>query len=125
MTLKPSINTAALFGAIDQRDWITFESFLTEDVTFRYGSQPEVCGRANVLAAAEQAVAIFSSLEHKINRVFQDVDSLFVSGTVRYKLPDGAVIEVPFLNHFTLEKELIRQYLIYIDPSPVMAALSR
>jgi hypothetical protein len=123
MNHKP-LNTESLFTAIDNRDWKTFGTFLTADVTFRYGSQPAVTGRDNVLTAAEQAVAIFTSLEHRIEQLFQDGDSVFVSGTVRYGLPHGRVVEVPFLNHFMMKADLIEKYLIYIDPSPVFAALS-
>jgi len=113
----------ALFASIDRRDWAAFGAHLTDDVTFRYGSQPPVTGKAAVLEAAAGAVAPFSAVAHTFDRDWTtDTDSV-VAGQVAYTLPSGQVIALEFLNRFKLSDGKIREYLIFIDASPVFAAL--
>jgi ketosteroid isomerase-like protein len=112
-----------LLAAVDRRDWTAFGEALTDDVTFRYGSQPPVTGKAAVLAAAEGAVAPFEAVAHTLERVWRDGNDDVVAGQVAYTLPGGETIRLEFLNRFRLVDGRIQQYLIFIDASPVFAAL--
>lgn len=117
------IDYATLFSAIDRRDWHTFGTFLTDDVTFKYGSLPATTGHAAVLAAAEGAVAPFTKVRHSYDNDWSAPDDLVVAGTVTYTLPTGREITLPFLNRLKLSGGKVREYLIFIDPAPVFSAL--
>jgi ketosteroid isomerase-like protein len=117
------IDYHALLAAIDRRDWTAFGAFLTDDVTFRYGSQAAVTGKPAVLAAAEAAVAPFLAVAHTYDRDWTTDTDAVVAGQVAYMLGTGETIALPFLNRFTLVDGRIREYLIYIDASPVFNAL--
>jgi 1,4-dihydroxy-2-naphthoate polyprenyltransferase len=112
----------ALFAAIDRRDWQAFGAALSDDVTFRYGSGSAVHGKAAVLAAADGALAAFSAVRHTLGSTWDGDTGVVVEGEVRYTLPDGREIALPFLNRFGLRDGLISEYFIFIDPSPIAAA---
>lgn len=117
------LDYSAIFSSIDRGDWAAFGSFLTDDVTFRYGSQPVVHGKAAVLAASEAAVAPFTKVQHHYDTDWASTSDCVVAGDVSYTLPSNETIRLPFLNRFKLEDGKIREYLIFIDASPVFAAL--
>jgi ketosteroid isomerase-like protein len=112
---------APLFRSIDERDWRTFGSFLTPDVVFRYGSAPAVSGHAAVLGAADGAVAPFASVRHELSAFWDSGSRMAMEGQVTYALADGRSVTLPFVNVFGMRDGLIAEYLIYIDPAPVMA----
>lgn len=120
---RVSFDARHLFDCIDRRDWAGFGSFLTDDVVFRYGSQAPVQGRDAVLAAAAAALAPFSQVEHRFDRQWADPHDTVVAGQVIYTLPAGRQIPLDFLNRFRMRDGKIREYLIHIDASPVLAAL--
>lgn len=119
------MDTATLFSTIDRKDAVGFASFLTPDVTFRMGSNPAVVGRD----VAEAFVAgFFSTIEgsrHSDLREYAMGDDLFLEGTVSYLLANGKEIAVPFLNRLRLVDGLAAEYRIYLDPTPVMTALTQ
>ena len=119
------MDTNALFAAIDRKDAAGFASFLTEDAVFRMGSNPPVRGRR---AAQDFVAGFFLTIEgsrHTGLREYEAGDGLFLEGTVDYALPNGRSVAVPFLNRLRLEGGLAAEYLIYLDPAPVAAAMSQ
>lgn len=111
----------ALFGSIDGKHTDAFLSFLTEDAVFRYGSGPDVTGRAAIGAAVGQFFATIQSSSHRLRRLWQQPDSAVCQGDVRYVRLDGRSITVPFCNVFELRDAKISRYEIYIDPTPLLA----
>lgn len=110
-----------LFRGIDARDAEAFAAFLTEDVEFRYGSQPAVLGRA---AVREHVAGFFSDLEglsHELHGFWwgEAGKVCFIQGEVTYAMPGGGTVTLPFLNQFVFRGELIRRYLVYADPTPL------
>ena len=108
-----------LLRSIDERDWDTFVSHLTEDAEFRYGSGQTAVGRESIRSAADQAVSPFAAVEHELVDVWERPDSTVVQGKVTYQWPDGHRQTLPFLNLFSMRDALITKYLIFIDPSPL------
>ncbi len=118
------MDVPALFAAIDRLDATAFASFIAEDGVFQMGSYLPVQGRP----ATESFVAgFFGTLcytRHSGLRTYEAGENLFVEGRVAYGLPNGKEVEVPFLNRLRLEGGLAAEYLIYLDPTPVAAALA-
>ena len=46
-------------------------------------------------------------------------DSMVCQGVVTYTRGDGRDVSVPFTNIFRFEGDLIRDYLVYVAPSPL------
>jgi len=112
---------------IDAKDSVGFVNFLTEDGIFRFGNQPDVKGRK---AVADYAAAFFNmikSSEHEIVNYWhppvggQVSDCIIWQGKVLYTRLDEKKVTVNFCNIFYMKGELIDQYLIYIDNTPLFA----
>jgi ketosteroid isomerase-like protein len=114
-----------LFAAIDSQDPDRFASFLTEDVRFRWGSQPPITGRREVRDHVQAFFSGFQALSHRILEFWEAPDRrvLFVQGEVSYTLASGQVVSLPFLNLFRVHGRAISEYLIYADPTPLTAAM--
>ena len=111
-----------LFNSIDNMDAAKFASFLTEDASFKFGSQPTVIGRKNI----EKFVAGFFSsikrLEHKVTRNFSEKNTLICEGIVTYTRLDEKNVSIPFVNFLEISGDKINNYKIYIDPTPLFAS---
>lgn len=114
----------ALFASIDRMDPEGFAAFLTEGGTFHMGSYPPAVGRAAVAKFVRGFWTTVESSAHSGVRVYGQGEDRFVEGTVTYGLKNGRTVAVPFLNRFRMEGELIAEYLIYLDPTPVAEAMA-
>lgn len=110
-----------LFAAIDSQDVEAFVAFLTEDAVFRFGSAPDVRGRADIGAAVTAFFSSIKSSSHSVDHVWRDQESLACEGTVNYQRHDGSEVAIPFADVFHLKGELIATYSIYIDIGPLFA----
>lgn len=110
-----------LFAAIDASDARRFASYLSPDGVFRFANAPPVHGRAAIEAAVAGFFATIRSSRHQLQRVWQDAGSYAVQGTVTYTRLDGRELTVPFVDVFVMRGELIAEYLIYIDITPLYA----
>jgi ketosteroid isomerase-like protein len=117
--MAKKIALSELLAAIDAQDARKFASFLTEDVVFRYGSNAPVHGRQ---AVQDYVAAFFGNLDALRHRLLADWESdgaLICEGEVTYTLPGGKEVTVPFVNVFGMQDGKIKEYKIYIDPTPL------
>jgi ketosteroid isomerase-like protein len=108
-----------LIASIDGMDADRFVSFLTGDAIFRYGSNPPVEGKGAVREAVAGVFSMFRALTHTLEGVWAHPDAVFVQGTVQYTMHDGSAVSLPFVDCFKMDGEKIREFLIYIDPTPL------
>jgi hypothetical protein len=59
--------------------------------------------------------------KHKVNDYWKREDSVVWQGEVLYNRLDGKQVTVNFVNIFHLRENLIKNYIIYIDNSPLFA----
>jgi ketosteroid isomerase-like protein len=110
-----------LGGVIDAKDSELFASYFTEDGIFRFGNAEPVKGRR---AVADYVAAFFNMIkgsEHKVINFWEQGESVIWQGEVNYTRLDGNKVTVQFTNIFYMKGELIDQYLIYIDNTPLFA----
>jgi ketosteroid isomerase-like protein len=108
-----------LFASIDGMDSDTFVSYLTDDAVFRWGAMPPANGRDTIHQTVTGVFGMFKALKHSIHGVWAHPDAIFVQGEAAYTRLDGSVVELPFLNCFKMQGDKIREYLIYLDPTPL------
>ena len=109
-----------LFRAIDTKDAEAFVGHLSEDAVFSYGSQPAVKGRAAIRDYVAAFFDMFTGLEHSIAEVHRVApDRAIVEGHVTYRRNDKPHVTLPFANVFGIRDGKIRDYRVYIDPSPL------
>lgn len=110
----------SLFDAIDAMDVERFAEHLTSDVRFAYGSREPVEGRPAVMESVTAFFGAFGAIRHEVERVLDcGPDHVVVEGRVTYGTHDGRSVTVPFANVFSMAGEAIRDYRIYVDPTPL------
>jgi uncharacterized protein (TIGR02246 family) len=118
--MADTMQLEGLFKAIDAKDADSFVSYLTEDAVFRYGSGDAVKGREAIREYVAGFFGTIQALQHRVTETWGQDGSLVCQGEVTYTKLDGNEIILPFVNVFRLDKERVRDYRIYIDPSPLM-----
>jgi len=113
------VDLEQLLGAVDRKDVDAFVSFLAEDAVFRYGSQDPVRGKAAIRDSVAMFLGMIPAISHRLIDTWERDDTLVCQGEVTYTLLDGREVTIPFVNVFRLDGELIRDYLVYVDPTPL------
>lgn len=108
-------------NSIDSKNAKQFSEFITEDGTFRFGNAESVKGRKNI----EDYVAYFFTMikgsSHKIVNLWDDGKNIVWQGEVEYTRLDEKKVTVNFVNVFYMKEDMITDYLIYIDNTPLFA----
>jgi ketosteroid isomerase-like protein len=110
-----------MFAAGDRGDTDRLLSFLTDDVVLVFGNAEPV-GRGGIKEQWGQIMSTLKGIRHEIHDIWhaaEDPDVLIARMTVHYSKLDGSVVSVPCVNVFRLKGDLVADYRIYIDVSPV------
>lgn len=110
----------SLFATIDARQTPGFVAYLCEDGLFRYGSNPEIVGRAAIATCVDQVFSTFLASEHELKRCWEVDNCRIAQGVVTYTRLDHAKVSLPFCNVLTMRGTLVERYEIFIDPTPLM-----
>jgi limonene-1,2-epoxide hydrolase len=120
MELKSFLEDVA--GSIDNKDAKKFASFITPDGQFRFGNAPAAHGTEAIEQVVDWFFTTIKSSKHEILKTWVDEDGHIVwQGRVTYTRLDDKVVPVEFVNIFNMEGDKIKDYLIYIDNSPLTA----
>ena len=116
-----SRETGGLFAAIDANDAAAFVGYLTDDAVFRFGSAPAVKGRAAIQEAVGGFFETIAGCSHTVTNKLGQGTTLVCEGEVSYRRHNGTEITLPFTDVFEYDGDLIGQYKIYMDISPLYA----
>ncbi|MEM9351695.1 MAG: nuclear transport factor 2 family protein [Planctomycetota bacterium] len=116
---KPYAFLDDLTPALDSMVTADVLAFLTEDCLLQAGNFEPVRGKAAIAAAFDNLYSRIKGLRHTIVEDFAGGGRVTYRGSVTYKLKDDTLLTVPFCDVFTIEDDLIAEYLIYIDWSGV------
>lgn len=108
-----------LFTIIDRKDAEGFPLFFTDNAVFRFANAPRVSGKDNIRKAVHDFFIKIKALRHHITGVWEFDDIIICEGDVTYTRQDDTTIILPFVNILRMEKDLIADYRIYIDISPL------
>ena len=109
----------ALFATVDRMDAKGFSEFFSDEGLFRFGNAPTVKGRSEIASAVEQFFASIKSLEHRIIETWSAGDTEIVEVEVTYTRSDDSLVDLMAACVFRMQGELIRDYRIYMDISPL------
>jgi ketosteroid isomerase-like protein len=116
-----SRDVAQTFADIDAFDPDKFVAHLTPDVTFRFGNADPVTGRAAVREGVAGFFSTIDGLTHHLRNVFESGDTVIVQADVEYRRLDGKTVTVPNADILVYDGDLVRDWQIYIDVTPVYA----
>ena len=106
-----------LFQSIDNSNTDAFLTFLSDDVTFRFGNAEPVKGKENVGNTVQGFFDSIKTLSHDLHEVWEHPDAVVCHGTVTYTRHDSTTLTVPFANVFGINGNLVRDYRIFVDVS--------
>ncbi len=110
-----------LLKSIDEMDAEKFCGYLTENASFKFGNADAVIGRKNIKDAVAGFFTTINGMKHTISDIVESGQSLVCRGDVTYAKKDGSEVSVPFVNFFKMDGDLVSDYQIYIDISPLFA----
>ncbi len=116
-----SRDVAAIFADIDAFDPDKFVAHLTPDATFRFANANPVTGRAAVKEAVTGFFSSIAGLTHHILNVYEVGDIAIAQIDVEYRRLDGKSVTVPNADILVFDGDLVRDWQIYIDVTPVYA----
>ena len=111
----------SISNTIDAKDGKAFSDFITEDGEFRFGNAEVVKGRNAIADYVNYFFTMIKASKHKIVNVWKNDDKVIWQGVVKYTRLDEKVVDVNFVNIFYMNGDLIKEYLIYIDNTPLFA----
>ena len=94
-----------LFASIDARETKEFVGFLTEDASFRYGSNVDVHGRPAIAACVDYVFTTFRASSHQLLRHWDTADCRIAQGVVTYTRLDDRKVSLPFCNVLTMHEQ--------------------
>jgi ketosteroid isomerase-like protein len=116
-----SRDVAAIFADIDAFDPDKFVAHLTPDATFRFANADPVTGRAAVKEAVTGFFSSIAGLTHHILNVYEVGEIAIAQIDVEYRRLDGKSVTVPNADILVFDGDLVRDWQIYIDVTPVYA----
>jgi ketosteroid isomerase-like protein len=120
-TSYPTEFSAALFGAADTGDIERFAGLLAENVKFRFANANPVTGRANAREALTEFLTTIAGIQHDVLEEWRIGDVVLQQMTVTYTRHDGKKVTIPAANVLRLDGELVVDYQVYADLTPVYA----
>lgn len=110
-----------LFQSIDAMNTNKFLTFLADDAQFRFGNAPAAVGRDMIHQAVDGFFQSIKRISHNILRTWTYPDTVICQGEVTYTRHDGSQLTLPFVNIFGMKNNLIKDYMIYMDITPLYA----
>ena len=110
-----------LFGAVDAKDTPRFLEFLAEDASFRFGNLPVCRGKREIGVAVQGFFDSIDACSHQLATSWEVPGFVICHGAVTYTRHDRTAVSVPFANIFGVHENLIRDYLIFADITPLFS----
>jgi hypothetical protein len=117
--MKTSAWVHQLLKTVDARDANGFVSYLTEKAHLRLGNGPVVTGKDKIRETISGFFSSIKALKHVILETWAQSDVVILQGEATYTRKDGSQITLPFMNLYRMKGQLIDQYLVYVDLSPL------
>ena len=108
-----------LFESLDAMDTEGFLRFLADDARFRFGNEQTVIGKDAIHQAVEDFFSSIRGLKHRLLEIWVHTETVICQGEVTYTRTDNTKVTIPFVNIWRMEGDRIREYLIYIDITPL------
>jgi SnoaL-like domain len=111
-----------LFGASDAFELDRYVGFLAPDVRFQFGNAAPILGRDNVREAVGSFFGTIAGIKHDILVEWFPEENVSVQKlSVTYTRHDGNTVVLPAVNVLRIEDDLVTDYQIYVDLTPVYA----
>jgi hypothetical protein len=110
-----------LFADIDTMVPGAFAQHLAEEVTMCFGNAPRIQGRAACRDAWAGFCALVEGVHHEVVNQWSVGDTTIAEAAVTYTRKDSACVTVPVVTIYRAGGELIDDYRVFLDLTPVFA----
>jgi hypothetical protein len=113
--------TRRLLHAADT-DIARFFGFFSADCVFRMGNNDPVEGSEAIQEWVASYLGSVAGMHHAIVEQWSDGNVAALHVNVTYTMNNGTSFTLPAVTRTRIEKGKVTEYLIFMDPSPVVAA---
>ncbi len=112
----------AVLAAVDSGDVESLLDLVDENITYRFGNDATMHGRAAIAKAARAFTAAVDSVHHEfVDQWEPEPDVAVALLEVTYRRLDGHEVRLPCCTMFRFSGGLVVDYRIYMDSGPVYA----
>ena len=112
---------STLFADIDSMVPDAFAQHLAEDVTMRFGNGPPTHGRKECREVWAGFCELIDGVQHEVVKQWDVGDETIAETAVTYTRKDGGRVTVPVVTIYRTGAELIEEYKVFLDLTPVFA----
>ncbi|MEU2001451.1 nuclear transport factor 2 family protein [Rhodococcus sp. NPDC019627] len=116
--------TRKLLEAADT-DIAAFFDFFSDDCVFRMGNNAPVIGKSAIQAWVAQYLTSVVSMRHEILEEWSEGNVAALRVEVTYTLQNGESFTLPAVTRTRVENNKVTEYLIFMDPSPVVSGSTK
>jgi ketosteroid isomerase-like protein len=109
------------YASIDAMNMQETLAGLTEDVKFRFGSNPTTTGKEAVEQGLSQLWSALESMSHSMTGVWESGNVTIIEADVTYTRKDGKVVVLPVATILRREGNLINDFRVNMDINPLFA----
>jgi ketosteroid isomerase-like protein len=109
------------YASIDAMNMQETLAGLTEDVKFRFGSNPTTRGKEAVEQGLSQLWGALESMSHSMTGVWESGNVTIIEADVTYTRKDGKVVVLPVATILRREGNLINDFRVNMDINPLFA----
>ncbi len=113
-------NVEEVFKVADRMNATTFSELLTTDVKFRFSNNDLWTGREAVVNGLNYLFSRINGLRHDVVGIYSKGEGYAVEAIANYTMKDGKIISLPAVSVLKYKGDMIEDYRIYMDISPVM-----
>jgi ketosteroid isomerase-like protein len=106
-------------------DLEAFLGFFTDGTVFRMANGDAVVGRGKVQAWISGYLAAVAATRHEVVETWESDGAVALRVDVTYTMRGGESFTLPAVTMMTFRAGLLAEYRIFMDPSPVVAAVER
>jgi len=110
-----------LFKIIDSKSAPDFAEYFRNDGRFVYGSNAPIYGKQAICDYVDGFFGTLESIQHTVFDACMISNKVFGELEVTYVLKDGRHFTFPAFDLIKMDGELIQDFLIYVDPSPMFS----
>ena len=109
----------AYYANIDAMDMKETLAGLTDDVKFRFGSNPTTTGKEAVEQGLSQLWSALESMSHNMTGVWESGNVTIIEADVTCIRKDGKVVVLPVATIWRREGNLINDFRVNMDINPL------
>jgi len=103
-------------------DMAAFFEMFSSDCEFRMGNSDVVRGREAIIAWVSDYLGSVAGIEHHVLEAWSEGDIAAARVEVTYTMANGESFTLPAVTRTRVKDNQATEYLIFMDPSPVVAA---